>query len=140
MESVVWNPPKLKFTIERHGGTVNGSSRAELQHWCLDLETVTATLEKVGQRQLSPMRPCLDVVPLAETIANLAANGQQHEWLKWDSSNRVRVRIGTILPEGSAVKETLEGRRKRFWKELVPQMESAGWKWGGRGVFEKDMG
>lgn len=33
MENVQWQPPILTFTIERHGGTVNGSTRAELQHW-----------------------------------------------------------------------------------------------------------
>ena len=30
MEHVEWNPPVLTFTIERHGGTVLGSTRAEL--------------------------------------------------------------------------------------------------------------
>jgi hypothetical protein len=33
IEDVTWGPPTLTFTIERHGGTVMGSSRAELQHW-----------------------------------------------------------------------------------------------------------
>jgi hypothetical protein len=28
MEEVVWEPPILSFTVERHGGTVQGSSRA----------------------------------------------------------------------------------------------------------------
>jgi hypothetical protein len=33
MESISWNPPVLSFTIERHGGTVLGSTRADLQSW-----------------------------------------------------------------------------------------------------------
>jgi hypothetical protein len=30
MEKVHWEPPLLLFVIERHGGTVQGSTRAEL--------------------------------------------------------------------------------------------------------------
>ena len=29
-ESIRWTPPILSFVLERHGGTVNGSSRADL--------------------------------------------------------------------------------------------------------------
>lgn len=135
---VVWEPPKLKFVIERHSGTVQGSSRAELQHWSLDVEKMTATLETVGHRQLSPMLPRLDVNPLADEIAGLIASGQEHEWLKWIGAGRVRVLIGKILPKGSAVKQALAGRRRRLWKALIAGMEAAGWKWIGRGLFEKD--
>ena len=123
MESVVWNPPKLTFRIERHGGTVHGSSRAELQHWTVDLETKTATLEKVGHRQLSPMQRRLDVEPLAEQVASLVAGGQEHDWLKWYSAKRVHVVIGRILPEGSAVKRTLERRRKRLREAVKRRLE-----------------
>ena len=38
MEVVLWNPPRLTFYIERHGATVLGSSRAEVQEWTVDLE------------------------------------------------------------------------------------------------------
>src|SRR5581483_8214593 len=44
MEDVYWDPPILSFTVERHGGTVLGSTRAELQHWQVDLEKKTAHL------------------------------------------------------------------------------------------------
>jgi hypothetical protein len=30
MEDVMWNPPRLEFTLERHGPTAMGSSRATL--------------------------------------------------------------------------------------------------------------
>ena len=85
------------------------------------------------------MQPSLDVKPLAEKIAVVIGNGQQDEFLKWYSPNRVHVVIGKILPKGSAVKQTLEGRRKRLRKELIARLESAGWKSLGRGVFEKDV-
>lgn len=86
------------------------------------------------------MQPSLDVKPLAEKITALIANGQEHEWLKWHSPNRVRVLIGKIVPNESSVKQTLEGRRKRFWKALIPKLEAWGWKSLGQGVCEKDAG
>lgn len=140
MESVVWNPPRLSFAIERHGATVNGSSRADMQHWVVDLEAKTATLEKVGRRQLDPMQPRLNVGPLAEKIADLITSGQEHDWLKWYSPDRVRVMVGEVLPKGSAVKQTLEGRRRRLWRALTAGMEPSGWKCLGHGMFEKDIG
>src|SRR4051812_8749544 len=45
MEDVVWNPPQLTFSVERHGGTVQGSTRAELQRWTVDVERGTASCE-----------------------------------------------------------------------------------------------
>jgi hypothetical protein len=140
MESVVWSPPRLSFVIERHGATVNGSSRADLQHWVVDFEAKTATLEKVGRRQLDPMQPRLKVEPLAEEIGNLITSGQEHEWLTWFGKGRVRVLIGKILPDGSAVKQTLECRRKRLWKALTAGMEPSGWRCLGHGMFEEDVG
>ena len=120
MESVAWNPPTLSFVIERHGATVNGSLRADLQHWAVDVEAKTAVLGKVGHRQLQPMQPRLDVRSLAEEIATLIAGGQEDHRLKRYEDGRVRVLVGKILPKGSAVKRTLEWRRKRF-RQALPQ-------------------
>src|SRR5690348_3540304 len=44
LEQPEWNPPCLTFAIERHGGTVLGSTRAELQWWIVDLDAGTATV------------------------------------------------------------------------------------------------
>lgn len=33
MEKIAWEPPILSFQIERHGGTVLGSTRADLHTW-----------------------------------------------------------------------------------------------------------
>jgi hypothetical protein len=38
MEQVEWHRPIPIFLIERHGGTVLGSTRAELQRWSVDLD------------------------------------------------------------------------------------------------------
>lgn len=48
MEQIVWEPPVLTFVIARHGGMVLGSTRAELQHWAVDLNKMTAEITKVS--------------------------------------------------------------------------------------------
>ena len=117
MEDVEWNPPVLNFVIERHGGTVMGSTRADLQLWSLDVEAKTASWWHRGRRQVHPMAARLDVRPMAEEIARLVIDRQEDERLKWYEDGRVRVQIGKILPQGSAYKQTLEGRRRRFRRE-----------------------
>src|SRR5262245_49932584 len=68
MESISWDPPVLSFMIERHGGTVIGSTRAELQHWRVNVQTRSATCGTGGHRQLKPMQAKLNVKPIAEEI------------------------------------------------------------------------
>ena len=128
MESVVWNPPRLEFVIERYGATVNGSSRADLQHWVVNLDAKTTTLEKVGRRQLSTMQPRLDVVPLTDEIARLILSKSDDARLRWCPDGRVRVLIGKIIPAASAVRQTLEGRRRRFRLALAGLLEGQGWR------------
>lgn len=68
-ESVQWAPPLLSFIMERHGGTVRGSTRASVQRWTLNVDTGAATVETVGRRQLRPMAKRLSVVGIADDIA-----------------------------------------------------------------------
>jgi hypothetical protein len=127
MEDVDWTPPKLRFAIERHGGTVHGSTRADVQYWSIDVEENTATLVGKGIRQVRPRQRPLNVDPIAEEIAKLIVAAKEDERLTWVRRNRVRVHIGRILPEFSAVKQTLANRRKRFWEALDEKLEMQGW-------------
>jgi hypothetical protein len=43
-----WNDPILAFTLEQHGGTVLGSSRADLERWIVNLNDGTAHVEQAG--------------------------------------------------------------------------------------------
>ena len=83
MEHVEWNPPVLTFVIERHGGTVLGSTRAELQRWTVDLDRKTATCERAGHRQLSPMAKRVDVGSIADEVANKIVGGESDDRLTW---------------------------------------------------------
>jgi hypothetical protein len=132
---VRWEPPSLSFVIDRHGRTVMGSSRAERHRWDLALELGTATWSRVGHRELDPMERRLNIRPLAQSTADAIVNHRLDESLRWGQDGRVRVRIGSILPVGSAVAQTLAGRRRRFWQALDELLQGAGWMRVSHGVY-----
>ncbi len=137
IESVVWEPPKIVFRIERHGATVMGSSRAEVQEWTIDLEQRTKTAQVVGRRQVRPTQGRLDMQPVAQEIAAAILGSRPDDRLKWDGEDQVRLLIGEVLPAGSAFKETLGGRRKRLRQAVAALIATAGWKMVKANVFEK---
>lgn len=128
MEKPIWNPPVLNFRIERHGAASLGSSRAEVQEWTVDLERLTASVKVAGRRQIGPLKPRLDVKAIAADLCSVILTGNQDDRLKWDGTSKVRVLIGKVLPERSAVKETLAYRRKRLRDELTRLLAPEGWK------------
>lgn len=132
MENVLWEPPRLIFTIERHGWTVMGSSRAELHRWTVDVNEGTANCESIGYRQVYPRQRPLDVKPLAEEIAELIVRGMPDERLKWGQDGSVQVLTGRIIPATSACRQTIIGRRRRFRQELASLLKQQGYHecWG----------
>jgi len=138
MEQVEWQPPILSFRLERHGGTVLGSTRAELQRWAVDLDRRTATCEQAGLRQLSPMASRVDVKPIADEITGLVLGGVIDDRLRWLGDGRVRIEIGRILPKGSAYKQTLQGRRRRLSEALIEALAPKGWIHLGKNNFSKE--
>jgi len=128
IEKVEWNSPTLSFIIERHGATVLSSSRATLQMWEVNVKNMSATWRHAGHKQLTPMQPRLDVKTIAKEIAQLIIKHRQDEQLKWNKDGTVRIEIGKILPENSAVPQTLADRRKRFRKAVDNLLNNAGWQ------------
>jgi len=127
MESVEWSPPHLQFTIERHGGTVHGSTRADLQRWDVNVQRGTATLIAGGVRQLRKLQRRLDVTPLADTIAALVLAGADDPRLHWSADRRgVQVQIARVIPAASA-SQTITSRRKRFRVALDEKLKTVGW-------------
>ena len=118
----------LREVIERHGGTVQGSSRAERHLWTVNLTTRAATCKRIGHRQLRPMAKKLDVRPVAEAIVQLILAGAPDERLKWNVAGDVRVQIGKILPAESAATQTVTARRKRLRTAIDELLEEAGWQ------------
>jgi hypothetical protein len=58
-----WKSPILTFEIERHGGTVIGSTRADRQEWTIDVEKRTARPAMIGYRQLTPRASAFKTEP-----------------------------------------------------------------------------
>jgi hypothetical protein len=125
-ENLRWKPPILTFQLERHGGTVNGSSRAELHYWHVDLEQSTATIDKTGRRQLKKMAPRMDTQLKAQEVADNILNERDHSSLNWENNREyVVIVIDKIIPK--AVPQTTQTRRQRFRKELNKIMLEQGW-------------
>jgi hypothetical protein len=138
MENVVWQPPLLSFVIERHGGTVNGSTRAELQHWNVNLDTMTAEITKTGHRQLEPMAKRVNVEPIKEEIVKKILAGQNDPRLTW-RGKAVHVVISRVFPNQAGAKRTVEGRRRRLREAIKKELMGHGWCCEDRNVFRKPV-
>jgi hypothetical protein len=129
MEKIHWKPPILHFVVERHGGTVCGSTRAELQHWEVNLNDMTAQLTETGQRQLEPMTPRLSIKALAEEIAQAILNDADDGRFDRDEHDgSVVVNASMLFPTGSGYKRTVEGRRMRLCKYIEVILSDHGWR------------
>lgn len=125
METAFWKPPIFSFTIERHGATTGGSIWAEVQRWEFNLVSKEADCEDVGRRMVHKMDARLNVLPIAQEVADLVLNHKEDKRLKWHKTGTVTIRTGEIIPMTN--KQTTEGRRKRFNKALTEILAEFGW-------------
>jgi len=131
MEKPEWNAPNLTFTIARHGGTVMGSTRAELQEWTVNLDALTASTEPYSKRyrQLSPRAKTWKAEPVAEEIAQLIINRKEDpEKIKWLKNGGVTVLTTKVIPDASGPQQTYDGRRRRLNRELGKLLSPLGWE------------
>lgn len=136
-EGLSWEPPVLSFEIERHGGTMNGSTRAEMQRWCVDVAAQTAEIVSTRKRQLYAMAKRVNAKAPAAVIAEAILNGQEHEMLKRYPDGRVKVLISALFPQGDDFKQTVSGRRKRFRAALEPLIKEQGWAEVGTNTYQR---
>lgn len=125
-EDVIWDPPNLRFTLERHGGTVLGSSRADLHRWSVDLEKRTAVIDSYSRRQVRPMDARWGADTVADELVKLILAGKTDGRLSWKSDGSVRVLIDKVLPVGG-FKATRAGRSKRLREAIRSGVQSHGW-------------
>ena len=124
-EQLQWNPPYVTFIVERHGGTVNGSTRGELQHWSVDVSARSAVIVKSGRRQLYPMSKRFDAAAAAKELVEAIASHRESASLKWYPDGRVKVNAREVVPIG--VKQTTTERRARLRGELDAGLARCGW-------------
>ena len=128
-----WKPPLLSFRIERHGATVRGSSRADLQGWVLNLTTREAQCSKESYRQIRPASGKLDVKPIALRVCETIREGSgsnsdlvQSDVVVWKGDDEVWVYHGKLI-SGGGYQQTVVGRRKRLRDELTNRIKPFGW-------------
>ena len=127
MEDVKWDPPKLSFSIERHGGTMMGSTRAYLHRWVVDAESWTAECNpQHSYRQLEERDSPLRVGKIVDEILQLVASEKDDERLKW-SADRSRVRVLVTSFITGRYQQTQSGRRRRFREALEKRLGEMGW-------------
>jgi hypothetical protein len=130
MENLNWQPPDVRFEIERHGAFCCGSSRAEIHRWSVNLETGHARCGPGGFRQLRPRNPALDSNQIAKivkaVVQAIRLNKQRSTKLKWFSSDKVQVIVGKLIP-ANCPQQTLAGRRRRFRDLLTKRLAEIGW-------------
>ena len=137
-EEMAWNPSMLRFQIERHGAVVNGSARAELQGWEIDLQRRTATLVSSGRRQNRPTAARVDLSAIAAEIASIVNQGRDDARIVRRDMT-VRILTGDIIPSTNS--QTTAGRRRRFSLGLERLVRPQGWRRKRAGsllVFERD--
>ena len=138
IEQPTWDSPLLSFKIERHGGTVQGSSRAEMQRWTVDTVLKTSRVAEAGYRQLTPRQSSwtkADAMEAAKEVSELIEHNSEDELVTWLKNGGVKVMISEIVPDNAA-SQTVIGRRKRFWKCLD---ELLGPSWSRTGAIYKKV-
>lgn len=130
-EDMRWEPPFLRFRIERHGAVMMGSTRAEIQAWEVDLEGATASWEEAGVRQVrkpSARVTAKQIQRMARDVATAMRAGVEHPCVEWRRSGLVRVDASEVVKgDGLAAKETMTNRRGKLRTALESELEPHGW-------------
>lgn len=139
MESPTWEPPHLRFVIERHGAMRGGGSgRAELHTWEVDVERRAATLTNEGRRQIVPMDARFDVRPIVAELVEAILVGNNDQRLKWNADGiTVQLIPEAIVPATN--QQTTAARRKRLRACLTEALAPHGWIQVRPNVFTKDI-
>lgn len=136
LENIQWNSPILSFKIERHGGTVRGSTRADLHDWFLNLDLKSAECLVESYRQLKPTSQRIDVKSIAQDIVEKMLSGKSHPNTSKRKDGATVILTTKIFPEKSAAKQTVSQRRKRLMDEIEKMLSKAGWEAIGRNAFK----
>jgi hypothetical protein len=129
-EELQWNSPYLKFTLERHGGTVNGSTRAALHTWTVDVENATASVNSTSRYRQIEKRAApftrKKAIKLSEELTKLICQGAKDDRLKWHTCGSVTVRLSRCID--AAFNITRAYRNRTLRSELTRILSRAGWK------------
>jgi hypothetical protein len=126
IEQLSWNPPFLDFSIERHGKTVHGSTRASLYRWRVDVEKGSAYIIDEMTRQLSAIDKPLNVKPIAEKLTDVILHEKHDPHVTFSKDGTVKLKMTEIIPATN--NQTTTARRRRLRQHLSMLLASHGWK------------
>lgn len=124
-----WDDPRLSFDNERHGAFCQGSSRATINKWVVDLQQKTAAIVGQGHRQMTPQNAALNVVPIAKEIVEAILSGAEDNRVQWRKDRQsVRILTGGATKTGTLVpKQTQGARGKRLNHEIERLLNGSEW-------------
>jgi hypothetical protein len=129
VDKPVWRDPILTFDNERHGAFCQGSSRATINRWAVDIANRRATLVGQGHRQMTPRSPRFDERPVAKAIAEAILAGTEDNRVQW-RKDRQSVRILTseaVWTGMQACKKTRADRSRRLLREIASLLDGHDW-------------
>ena len=114
----------IRFSIERHGALVRGSSYASLHHWVIDPMNRTRWIEKVTSRRLVPTVSHIDTESAVKSILDEIENGAVR--LISENGKVIRkVNIAMLVPDEGA-RQTIADRRRRLRRALDSELRKIG--------------
>ncbi len=134
-ENFCWLPPSvISFRLERHGATINGSSRAEIHCWHVNLDDRAAHIARKTYRQVWKSDSRMNCAAWARDIASIILARKDHFGLVWSEERQnVTLKLEILIPTTYA--QTTSGRRKRFRESLVPLLAELGWDFCPKGTI-----
>lgn len=138
LEEPIWEPPLLRFSLERHGGTAMGSTRADIHDWVVDISTGEAYIERRRKRQVRAKAAPVSVKEIATDLAKIILQDSRDDRLQYLNDGVVRIKMNDILPHGTDFKITVRGRRKRLCRYVLEILSPHGWHQTGRHTFNKN--
>jgi hypothetical protein len=135
IERPTWHPPFLDFFIERHGQTVNGSTRVTIYRWRVDVAKGTAESIDEKRRQLYATDERLYVTAIAESLVDSIIHGLQDARVIVGKDRTVKLKIDMIIPATN--RQTTAARRSRLRKQLAAILAPHGWKELRANVFQR---
>jgi len=113
MEEIEWDGRWLEFTLERHGPTVQGSTRANLHRWRVGLDPLGASFTDAGFRTVGPISPRWNPDEIVSELSLAILNGKEHPNVKWINDGKFKIiEVKHLVPGDN--KQTLANRRFRF--------------------------
>lgn len=116
IEGLAWTPPLISFQIERHGATVEASTRSTVQSWQVDVDGGTASISGSGQREVYQMDQRLDVLWVAAELVAAICQRRPDSRISWRGGAATVIMATAVL---TADRQTTSARRKRLTKEIA---------------------